>query len=95
MLDKLSSNPPFDGIQPTESAGASAPSGQHVPGERSPMHEVDLKTILRCLELALATYDTREGKLTAQEIRLKSMLSVIRGQVVNQLLSASGGLEVD
>jgi hypothetical protein len=64
-----------------------ANDGAHDFGARSNLTEDELKTILRCLELALAVYETRGGHLNAHEISLKSMLSVIRGQVIDQLLN--------
>lgn len=66
-----------------------SPSACYSQAERSHLDETDLKTILRCLEFALTVYASRQGKLTAQEIRLKSMLTVIRGQVIDQMVSRS------
>lgn len=87
MLEKTFPTSPFDGFLSPPSAGAVPPNIHHPHGERLQMDETELKTILRCLELALAVYATREGKLTAQEISLKSMLNVIRGQVLNSFPS--------
>ena len=87
MFDKFFPTSPFDGFLPETPATPASPVDSGLSAERSCMEETELKTILRCLELALAVYGLREGKLTAQEISLKSMLTVIRGQVVNQLVS--------
>lgn len=89
MFDSFFPQTPQDGFLLSHAVGGTPNIVQRAFAERSQLSEADLEKILRCVEFALAIYASREGKLTAQEISLKSMLTVIRGQVVDQILSRS------
>jgi|GEM_PF-5624715 len=47
----------------------------------------ETREILKSVEAALQVYWKNEGKLTAQEIRLKSLLSVARAELVQEVRS--------
>jgi hypothetical protein len=49
------------------------------------MSEPELQSILNCIDAALEVYRKHEGKLSALEISLKSMLMVVRAQAAEQL----------
>jgi hypothetical protein len=49
------------------------------------MTDSELRIILKHVEAALDVYRKHEGKLSALEISMKSMLTVIRSQAVDQL----------
>lgn len=49
------------------------------------MTESELRIILKHVESALEVYRKHEGKLSAIEISMKSMLTVIRAQAAEQL----------
>ena len=49
------------------------------------MTEKELGRILASLDAALAVYHHHEGKLSAGEVSVKSMLIVVRAQVADQL----------
>ena len=51
------------------------------------MNEPDLKNLLNCIDAAFLVFVRNEGKLTSAEISLKSMLSVLRRQVAEELAS--------
>jgi hypothetical protein len=53
------------------------------------MTESDLRTILNAVDAALKVYAVNEGKLTALEISLKSMLKTVRGRVSEELSNAT------
>lgn len=59
------------------------------------MSEPELLNILNCIDAALDVYRKHEGKLSALEISLKSMLMVVRAQAAEQLAreKASSGQE--
>ncbi|HEX2852649.1 MAG TPA: hypothetical protein VHO24_05375 [Opitutaceae bacterium] len=50
------------------------------------MTESELRIILKHVEAALDVYRKHEGKLSALEISMKSMLTVIRTQAADQLV---------
>jgi len=47
------------------------------------------REILKCIEYALSIYWKNEGKLSAQEIRMKSLLSVARAELLEEAKTAS------
>ena len=49
------------------------------------MSESDLKKIVTCVDDALEVFRKNEGRLTALEVSVKSMLCVVRNQVADQL----------
>jgi hypothetical protein len=49
------------------------------------MSETQLRIILKSIDAALEVYSKHVGPLTAWDIRVKSMLTVIRSQVVEQI----------
>lgn len=53
------------------------------------MTESNLRTILNAVDAALKVYDLNEGKLTALEISLKSMLKAVRARVTDELFNAT------
>lgn len=53
--------------------------------EKPSMTDAELKKILECIDSALGVYRTNDGKLTALEVSVKSMLTVVRHQVSDQL----------
>lgn len=57
------------------------------------MTEHDLKIILKGLDDALAVYRKNEGKLSALEIGLKSMLNVVRTQVLAELMKEKANVK--
>ena len=48
------------------------------------MSEPELRTILKSVDAALEVYRTHEGKLSAFDISVKSMLMVVRSQIAEQ-----------
>jgi hypothetical protein len=50
------------------------------------MTETELRNILKAIDTALESYKKYEGKLTAPEISVKSMLMAVRMQVAAQLM---------
>lgn len=57
------------------------------------MSKTELEEILHNIDEALLVYRTHEGMLSTLEVSLKSMLSVVRAQVADQLASVSAGGE--
>ncbi|HEX2853837.1 MAG TPA: hypothetical protein VHO24_11410 [Opitutaceae bacterium] len=55
------------------------------------MSKKELNEILDQIDGALLVFRTHEGALTAMEISLKSMLTVVRAQVVDQIAGALAG----
>lgn len=49
------------------------------------MTDSELRLILKHVDAALEVYRKHEGKLSAMEISMKSMLTVIRTQTTDQL----------
>jgi hypothetical protein len=49
------------------------------------MTESELRVIAKHVDSALDVYRKHEGKLTALEISMKSMLMVVRNQIADQL----------
>ncbi|MEO7414511.1 MAG: hypothetical protein ABIZ81_14260 [Opitutaceae bacterium] len=45
----------------------------------------ELNSILACVDAAIEIFQRHEGKLSASEISVKSMLLVLRSQVAEQL----------
>lgn len=80
-----------DGFFPFNSL-ADARSIPHLFSEKSQMNQAELKALLSCVEQALAVYTTHEGKLSALEISLKSMLTVVQSQVTDQLSRQAAGI---
>ena len=46
---------------------------------------LETEAILRCVETALGVYRNNEGRLSADEIRMKSLLGVVRKEIAEQL----------
>jgi hypothetical protein len=60
----------------------SAPSVSKIPGE---MSENELLTILKSIDAAIDVYRNQNFTLSAGDLRVKSMLTVLRAQVADQL----------
>jgi hypothetical protein len=54
-------------------------------GDRSHLAQADLESILIFTDAALDLFRKNEGKLNAVEIRLRSMLAVVRREVADEL----------
>ena len=76
-------------IRPASALGAGNVS--HL-DHHSQMNHAELKALLSRIDEALGVYAIHEGKLTALEISLKSMLSVVRAQVDDQLTRHAAAL---
>lgn len=57
--------------------------------EKPLMTDSDLHLILRSVDEALAIYREKQGGLSAVDVSIKSMLTVVRGQVAEQLARES------
>ena len=86
MFDQSFPASPFDGFLPPDPSGNTNVAASAVGADRSSLNEVELKTVLKCMELALSVYNAPTRKLSAYEVSLKSMLTVIRGRVLDQLV---------
>lgn len=49
------------------------------------MTEIDLLQILKSLDTAIEVYRNQKSTLSAGDLRVKSMLTVLRSQVMDQL----------
>ncbi|MEO6567137.1 MAG: hypothetical protein ABIO94_00115 [Opitutaceae bacterium] len=49
------------------------------------MTTLELNSVLACIDAAIEVFQRHEGKLSATEISVKSMLLVLRSQVTAQL----------
>lgn len=49
------------------------------------MSENELQRILRSIDEALVVYQDHRGSLSAAEVSVKSMLTVVRAQIADQL----------
>lgn len=55
------------------------------------MSKNELEEILKNIDQALLVYRTHEGLLSTLEVSLKSMLTVVRAQVAEQLAGVTAG----
>lgn len=65
------------------------PSGLF-PNEQSQVPNEDLESILIFVDASLDLFRRHEGRLSALEIRLRSMLAVVRAQIADRLTTADG-----
>lgn len=78
------------GAESFSSLLAGAAAKHSYAGERSQLAPGDLESILIFADGALELFRKNEGRLNAVEIRLRSMLAVVRAQVADELARAKG-----
>jgi hypothetical protein len=58
------------------------------------LDKADCIQLLNYLEACLALFDRRSGSLSASEVRLKTMLSIMRSEVIDRIRSLATTAEV-